>query len=138
MSATGGVLRTIEGGPIMATQKEVADFIKANIAVDEVNENLFVTAYNLDGGRRQAVLILVSELMLVTSSRIAEVGKVSDSKVLEASGPIRPVWKDDEYYYTSKSMPLEDIDPSEIHGMIELTAFVGDELEKELGFSDQH
>jgi hypothetical protein len=122
----------------MATQREVVDFIKANISVQETSENVFVTAYNLEGGRRQAVIIYVSEVMLVVSSRIAEVGKVSDAKVLEASGPLMPVWRDETHYYTAKSMPLDDIDPSEIHSMIQLTAIFGDKMEQQFGFADEH
>jgi len=120
----------------LATKNEVIQYLKTTYQDISQSGDMYTVNFNVGEGRTQAVLILVSDSFIVAASAFARVGQITDSQALDASSLATPVTKLDGLYVTTRSMSIQDIDPSEMMFIIELTTTAADGIEKSLGLGD--
>lgn len=112
------------------------DYLKSEYEA-EFDGNVTSFRFDLGGDRSQAIVVMVTEDLLVTSSPFAKTNSINDSQALAKAHAIAPVWKTDDYYMTSKSRTLDGLDPGEITSQMALTCYTADALEKEFGLADE-
>jgi hypothetical protein len=120
----------------MATQNEVIQYLKTNYSQLTQDGELYGLRFDAGDGRTQNVVIQVTEKFLLAASAFATTDQITDSQAIGVSSIATPVCKVGNFFMVSNAMMIQDIDPSEIHFVVELTTLRADDLEKSLGLGD--
>lgn len=120
----------------MATQNEVIQYLKTNYSELTQDGELYSLRFASGDGRTQNVVIQVTEKFLLAASAFATTDQLTDSQAIGVSNISTPVCKVGNFFMLSNVMMIQDIDPSEIHFVIEVTTLRADDLEKSLGLGD--
>jgi hypothetical protein len=120
----------------MATQNEVIQYLKTNYPELTQDGELYSLRFASGDGRTQNVVIQVTEKFLLAASAFATTDQLTDSQAIGVSNIATPVCKVGNFFMVSNVMMIQDIDPSEIQFVIEVTTLRADDLEKSLGLGD--
>lgn len=124
-------------GDMMATQKEVIDFITSKYMHERINEQTVKLQVPLSNGRNQTVYAAVTEGELQVTSPVAWHSKIEADDLLQKSTSMFGIVSINGAYALKHNAFIEDIDESEIENSFIVLAFRADELEQVLGFDDE-
>ncbi len=120
----------------MATRAEALSFIKSNFQVEDLGDDFLKMVWTFENGRSQLVFAEVRDSLVLVLSPIAEVGRVTAEKILDVSESVWGIIKRGDLYFLTHVILLENADPNEISGPLEILAVHADELEEALGLGD--
>jgi hypothetical protein len=121
----------------MASQSEAVAFIRANYQVEELAPNTFKIAFNSGGLRSQNVYVGVTDYELQVTAPFAWQKDISADRALTANSSMFGVVIINGAFALKHNAFLADLDASEIEKAFKILAGYADELEKQLGNSDE-
>jgi hypothetical protein len=121
----------------MASQTELINFIKNKYKWSDTEFGALKFEFKITDDRSQLVFAWINETSIQVSSPFATTDKVTPLVALQAvSEKALGMQLMGDLYVACYYAPIADIDASEIEYALELTAFVADELEKQLVGTD--
>jgi len=123
----------------MATQAEVAQFLKSNYQCEEIGENIFQFMFTFTDGRSQIVHVGILEDSMRVTSPFASRDDLNLNQAFNASrGALFGLSTTGNYWVLTNTVPIADIDPSEIQWCLQEVSASADNIEESSTGVDQY
>lgn len=121
----------------MATMAETISYIKENYRCKQEGDSLLLDDFVTDGGRTQMVHVRMFDALMCVSSPFATTDAITAEQAISAAeSEILGITRVGSFYAVMHTVPLADLDPSEVNAAFVLVTSTADDLEKGLGLGD--